>query len=194
MDFNFLKGLSECQKCSARKDAKAPVYPEGFKSSIMVVGRNPGKDEDKQGIPFIGKAGLILNKFLFKCEIPRQDCYITNTVKCYTRSNRVPDSLELHTCAKAYLREEIKALNPILIFVLGSTAYEGVFGHSISPWVENTGVIKYVVQRTDFSNKYYVILPHPAATIYRPQLIEKYNQVIEGVKEICRKENLVKGK
>jgi DNA polymerase len=177
--------LKKCHLCTARKDAYQPVSwlmpTKPSKISIMVIGRNPGKEEDEQGLPFVGKSGKFLNEYLKECGIEREQCWITNTIKCHTSKNRAPDIIEIRTCADKYLAKEIAIFEPKLIFILGSDAYRGVFCHKLTPWVENTGK---VITKGDVK---YVILPHPSAVIsYDKSLKERYDMTVDRVKAIIR--------
>jgi DNA polymerase len=84
----------------------------------MFVGEAPGEQEDRTGIPFVGKAGQLLDKFLFAVDIPREEVYIANILKCRPPNNRDPDSTEEDACI-GYLREQFRLIRPKVLVCLG---------------------------------------------------------------------------
>lgn len=99
------------------------VFGEGNPDAeLMFVGEAPGKDEDLQGKPFVGKSGQLLNRALGLVGISRNDVFITNIVKCRPPNNRVPAPLEIATCTKLFLFNQIKIIRPKIICTLGSIA------------------------------------------------------------------------
>ena len=84
----------------------------------MFVGEAPGEQEDLSGIPFVGRAGQLLDKFLYAVDINREDVYIANILKCRPPKNRDPEQDETETCIK-YLREQVKLIDPEFIVCLG---------------------------------------------------------------------------
>jgi DNA polymerase len=156
----------------------------------MVVGRNPGKQEDDAGAPFVGRSGKFLNEYLQRCGIPRERCFVTNVVKCHTRSNRAPDILEIKTCSRLWLLKELNEIQPAMIFVLGADAYRGVFGYGVSPWLPNTGMV--VDLKLGEDKVHVVVLPHPSAVLtYRPSWRERYDMTERRVMAIIHDERLL---
>lgn len=102
-------------------------------AELMFVGEAPGEDEDKQGEPFVGKAGLLLTKIIETMGFPREEVYIANVLKCRPDmppgmpGNRKPKPEEMKTCLP-YLREQIDIIRPRVIVALGNTAMEGLIG------------------------------------------------------------------
>lgn len=184
----ILKGLYSCDSCTARKEATTPVGSSGcFQDKwIMVVGRNPGKSEDEQCKPFVGRSGRFLDSYLLECGLSRDEVYVTNTIKCHTKQNREPDILEIKTCTELWLHKEYRALQPRLIFILGNDAYRGIFGYNLANFIESSGRIKEVSKMG--YNEYIVILPHPSAVItYHPDWKKKYDDTVGSVKAIIKK-------
>jgi len=180
----ILKGLYNCKACTARAEAISPVGSSGPAKTnwIMAVGRNPGKNEDEECRPFIGKSGQFLDRYLLECGLSRNDVYVTNTIKCYTKFNREPDILEIKTCVQQWLSREIIYLQPKLIFILGADAFRGVFKYNISPWTKNTGFVRDLRKEYGFRA---VILPHPSAVIsHNPNLKVKYDDTVKDVRAI----------
>jgi uracil-DNA glycosylase family 4 len=109
-----------CEICSLSATRKNAVPGEGKEDAeLMFVGEAPGRDEDIQGRPFVGKAGQLLTKILKAMGLDRREVYITNVVKCRPPNNREPNSEEIGKC-KGYLLEQIERINPKVIVTLGN--------------------------------------------------------------------------
>ncbi|MEN6325971.1 MAG: uracil-DNA glycosylase [Syntrophomonas sp.] len=116
----------ECRKCRLRTTCQQVVFGAGnLQSKIMLIGEGPGKDEDIQGIPFVGRAGQLLDKILQAAEIPRTEAYISNVVKCRPPENRLPNPDEVKVC-RNWLEAQIRILRPKIIVCLGSLASQTV--------------------------------------------------------------------
>lgn len=100
-------------------------------SSIVFVGEGPGREEDEQGKPFVGRAGQLLNKILADIGVQRQRIYITNTVKCRPPNNRTPFPKELEACSY-WLDKELNLIRPKVVVALGSTAFSYFGGRNIT--------------------------------------------------------------
>lgn len=122
------KSILECKKCRLCTNRTNIVFGQGNKKArLMFIGEGPGADEDKQGIPFVGKAGQLMNNAFQALEINREDVYIANIVKCRPPSNRVPEDDEVQTCLN-YLRNQVILIKPKIIVLLGSTALKNILG------------------------------------------------------------------
>lgn len=158
------QNVIECEKCDLCKTRTNSVPGKGnFKSNVIFVGEAPGRNEDKNGEPFIGVAGKKLSAALEEAGISREDVYITNIVKCRPPKNRVPTTTERDTC-KEYLKQEISIIKPKIICILGNTAFNSLLGGS-----EITKFRGKLVQK---ENQLYFLTVHPAATIYNQDLIK----------------------
>lgn len=122
---NLKKSLNSCTKCELCKERNNIVFSDGNEhAKIMLIGEAPGADEDKQGVPFVGRAGKLLNEFLEKAGINRpNDIYIANTVKCRPPENRKPTSEEKTAC-EGNLQKQIDVVQPKVIVLCGATAME----------------------------------------------------------------------
>ena len=128
-----------CVKCpNLVKSRTQVVFGVGNpEAELMFVGEAPGEDEDKQGEPFVGKAGQLLTKIIETMGFPRSDVYIANVLKCRPDmppgmpGNRKPKSEEMQVCLP-YLREQIDIIRPKVIVALGATAMEGLTGSTDS--------------------------------------------------------------
>ncbi|MDR1691465.1 MAG: uracil-DNA glycosylase [Rickettsiales bacterium] len=115
-----------CQRCDLAKTRHNTVIGKGNnKSQIMFIGEGPGHDEDMQGLPFVGKAGQLLDKMLAAIDLNLSNCYICNTVKCRPPQNRDPNDEEQQAC-KEYLDFQIKSINPRLVVCLGRIAAQAL--------------------------------------------------------------------
>ena len=112
--------IRNCQKCPLSQTRKKAVPGEGNHNSIvMFVGEAPGGDEDREGLPFIGRAGQLFTRILQSVQIERKDVFITNIVKCRPPENRNPNKSEIEICLP-YLESQIALINPKIIVTLGS--------------------------------------------------------------------------
>jgi uracil-DNA glycosylase len=111
-----------CKKCRLWQGAKHAVPGEGpLNAKVMLVGQNPGADEDELGRPFVGRAGKFLTKTLAEYGIKREDVFITNIVKHVSPENRKPFADEVAACLP-YLTTQINAIKPKIIVLLGASA------------------------------------------------------------------------
>jgi len=122
------QSIVNCQKCKLCQNRNHIVFGIGNKNAdIMLIGEGPGADEDKQGIPFVGKAGQLMNKAFEALGIDRGSVYIANIVKCRPPANRVPEADEAEACLN-YLRNQVILVKPKIIVLLGSTALKNILG------------------------------------------------------------------
>ncbi len=111
-----------CTKCALHNTRINTVFGTGnIHADIMFVGEAPGENEDKEGKPFVGRAGKLLDKFLVAADIDRENVYITNILKCRPPKNRDPQKEEEDMCID-YLRAQVRAVEPKMIVCLGRIA------------------------------------------------------------------------
>jgi DNA polymerase len=155
-----------CKKCRLYQTAHHAVPGEGPPNAqIMIVGQNPGAEEDEQGRPFVGRAGKYLTKTLAEYGINRQDLYITNIVKHTSPQNRKPYADEVAACLP-YLTQQIQIIKPKLIVLLGASAKQ-------TPRIEG---VKYVE------------IIHPSAAMRFTKMRQKFRIQIAELAE-CLKQN-----
>jgi DNA polymerase len=119
---SYYHQIKNCKKCSLAVTRTNFVFGMGnSEAEIVFVGEAPGREEDLQGVPFIGKAGQLLSQMLISINIKREDVYITNVLKCRPPNNRDPLPDEIESC-EPYLLQQINLLNPKLIVALGRFA------------------------------------------------------------------------
>lgn len=121
--------IRKCKKCPLWKSRNKAVPGEGAPNSkIFFIGQGPGREEDKTGKPFAGRAGKFLDELLKLNNIDRKNVFITSIVKCYLPRNRAPKKEEYETCIETYLLEQINAVNPKKIVVMGAVAKKALQG------------------------------------------------------------------
>lgn len=114
--------VSKCTRCPLHKTRTQTVFSRGNSSAkLMIIGEAPGFYEDKQGLPFVGKAGSLLNQMLYSIGMGENDIYIANVLKCRPPNNRDPAVDEIEQCS-SYLAQQISYINPYLILALGRFA------------------------------------------------------------------------
>jgi uracil-DNA glycosylase len=132
--FSGFAGLAEvraqamnCRLCGLCQTRTNVVFADGNpQAKLMIIGEGPGQREDETGLPFVGRAGQLLDKILASVNIDRQkDTYICNIVKCRPPQNRVPTKEEAETC-RPYLEAQISFIKPRIILLAGSTAVQYV--------------------------------------------------------------------
>jgi len=147
-----------CEKCKLCKNRKNVVIGEGNKNAkIMFIGEGPGADEDEQGLPFVGKAGQLMNNALKGVGINREEVYIANIVKCRPPGNRDPEQDEIKECIQ-YLKNQIELIKPEKIILLGRIALKAILGEQYNITQTRGTVIE------KDSIKYYPTY-HPAALL-----------------------------
>jgi uracil-DNA glycosylase len=124
----ILNDIGECTRCRLHKGRTKLVFGVGnVNADIMFVGEGPGADEDKQGEPFVGRAGQLLNNMISAMGIRREDVYIANVVKCRPPENRTPEKDECDTCSP-FLMRQIEIIQPKMIVALGAVAAKNLLG------------------------------------------------------------------
>lgn len=120
-----------CTRCPLAAERTNVVFGSGCESAdIMFVGEGPGKNEDEQGLPFVGRAGALLDSYLAAVGLERENVYIANIVKCRPPQNRDPQPEEQEACI-GWLREQFRIINPKLIVCLGRIAAKRMISDKI---------------------------------------------------------------
>ncbi len=120
--------IGDCTRCPLHKGRNKLVFGDGDPNAkLMFVGEGPGADEDAQGLPFVGKAGQLLNNMIGAMGLKREEVYIANVVKCRPPQNRTPEPDEANTCSP-FLFQQIDAIRPEVIVALGATAATYLLG------------------------------------------------------------------
>lgn len=155
--------VAACELCELHKQRTQTVFGVGHQQAQwLVIGEAPGADEDRQGEPFVGRAGQLLNAMLMAIGFQRNDVYITNVVKCRPPQNRDPRPEESAACA-GYLRRQIALINPKIILVLGRVAAQNLL-NTDTP----IGKLRQVAHRYADTSIPVVATYHPAYLLRSP--------------------------
>ena len=177
---NILKQkASSCKACPLCENRNRIVFSDGCETApIMFIGEAPGKNEDETGIPFIGRAGQLLRKFMFEAGFTNNDFYIVNTVKCRPPENRKPTKEEKYAC-KDFLDEQINLINPKIIVLVGSTALESF-------------VLDKKLTITKARGQIFEIQNRKFIPIFHPSYLLRYHSMKEGSPRYLFREDLIK--
>ncbi len=169
--------LHDCQRCKLSKLGRAQVvFGVGNpQAAVMFVGEGPGFHEDRQGEPFVGAAGKLLNELLESAGLSREEIYIANVIKCRPPNNRDPEPDEVETC-KPFLLQQIQLIQPKLVCSLGNWATQTLLEKKVGI----TKVRGQAIPLTDF-----VLFPlfHPAAALHQGSLLQPLKEDFRKLKE-----------
>ena len=136
------KSISAIKNCSLKKSATNMVFSDGNpKSKIMILGEAPGSNEDQEGLPFVGKAGTLLDKMLASINLDRKNVYISNIINYRPPENRRPTDEELNRYLP-FIKRHIEIIDPKILVLLGSTAMNAIVGNDVviskvrGQWIE----------------------------------------------------------
>ena len=163
--FSFVeKKILECKNCALHETVTNKVISKGSQTpKVVFIGEAPGKNEDETGIPFCGRAGKLLDKFIDYMALKNDEWAVINTLKCRPSANRTPTKKEIEIC-RPFLTAQLALMKPKIIILLGNTA-EKAYGE-ILEWGE-------AKQKED--GTFIVKIFHPAALIYqRSREAEQY--------------------
>ena len=120
--------IGDCTRCALHKGRNKLVFADGSPMArLMFIGEGPGADEDAQGLPFVGRAGQLLNNMISAMGLKREEVYIANVVKCRPPGNRTPEPDVANTCSP-FLFRQIDVVKPEVIVALGATAATYLLG------------------------------------------------------------------
>ena len=178
---NLKEKISNIENCELKSHATQLVFSDGTsESQLMIVGEGPGQKEDELGKPFVGDAGMLLNKMLMAINIDRNKVYITNVVNYRPPNNRKPEPAEI-TRYSNYLREHISIIDPKILILMGSSAMEALFGSKIKISKERGAWKEVIVNQKTYLT---MITFHPAYLLRQPDQ-KKYSW--SDLKEIRKK-------
>lgn len=139
--------VKKCIKCKLCQNRNNTVFGVGNENAdIMFIGEGPGADEDREGEPFVGKAGKLMNQAFIGLGISREKVYIANIVKCRPPNNRNPEKEEANACLD-YLRNQVMLIKPKIIVLLGNVALKNILGEnygitaSRGKWIDKKGIL-----------------------------------------------------
>ncbi|MBT8217872.1 MAG: uracil-DNA glycosylase [Acidimicrobiia bacterium] len=158
---------SECTRCPLHEGRTHVVFGDGNpRADLMFIGEGPGRHEDEQGLPFVGRSGQLLSTLLERVGLSRTDVYIANVVKCRPPGNRDPRPDEIAAC-KSYLAEQIRLIDPAAVVTLGN------FSTKLLLKTE-TGITRMRGRAYPWWNRHVVPTFHPAAALRNgPRVVEE---------------------
>lgn len=152
----LINKIKRCKKCVHLKNYKS-IFSPVLNTKLLIIGQAPGKKENELGLPFVGPAGKKLFSWFqeigIKEEKIRKNFYITQVIKCYLGSNRMPKAIELKNCLP-YLHLEIELLKPKLIIPIGILAIKAILG--------NKKINEVIGKSFKWKNSLVIPLPHPS--------------------------------
>jgi DNA polymerase len=171
--------VDTCRLCPLCETRTRTVFSDGTdQARLMFVGEAPGRDEDLQGVPFVGRAGQLLTKMIEAIQMERADVYIANVLKCRPPENRTPIPTEVEKCLP-YLEQQIALVKPDLIVALGLSAAQGLLGTKAS-----MGALR---GRTfEYKGVPLVATYHPAALLRNPGLKKDAWVDLQRVRDMLR--------
>jgi len=162
---NLKKKILNISDCVLKENSNQIVFSDGDSNSpIMIIGEGPGQKEDEIGKPFVGDAGMLLNKMLEAINIKRNKVYITNVVNYRPPNNRKPELSEINRYS-AFLREHITIIDPKILILMGSTAMEALFGQTLKISKERGIWKELIVNQTTYLT---ILTFHPAYLLRQP--------------------------
>ena len=162
---NLKNKILQVSDCELKKNSKQIVFNDGDnQSSIMIIGEGPGQKEDEIGKPFVGDAGILLNKMLEAIKIQRPKIYITNVVNYRPPNNRKPEPSEINRYS-VFLREHINIIDPKILILMGSTAMEALFGQNLKISKERGKWKDLIVNKKTYQT---ILTFHPAYLLRQP--------------------------
>ena len=158
--------ISEIKNCELKKNASNQVFSDGNQNAkIMIIGEGPGANEDKEGTPFVGRAGQLLDKMLDSINLDRENVYITNVVNYRPPENRRPTEEEIKKYLP-YLVKHVEIINPKILLLLGSTALNAIIG---SENVISKARGKWISKKIGNSQIFVIASFHPAFLMRQPE-------------------------
>jgi uracil-DNA glycosylase len=163
-----------CRDCPLWKNATQTVFGEGRESAkIMLVGEQPGDQEDVAGRPFVGPAGRLLDRALEQAGVARRSTYVTNAVKHFKfeprgkrRIHKKPNEMEIAAC-RQWLERELRAIHPEVVVALGATAARAIFGRTTAIGKNRRRILPAEQART-FANAAILVTVHPSYLLRVP--------------------------
>lgn len=175
--FSLAEEIRKCTACPLWKGTTLAVPGDGPKDvKIMLVGEAPGEEEDRQGLPFVGKSGKLLNQMLEIASLDRKKVFITNTVKHRPPKNRAPKSSEIKTCKELWLDKQIEILKPRLIMVLGGVALKTL--------TNEISVEKLHGEVIEKNGQKFFVSFHPSAALRFPETRKKMEEDFRKLKAL----------
>ena len=162
---NLKKSILNIKNCELKKNANKIVFSDGNpKSKIMLLGEAPGANEDQEGLPFVGRAGALLDKMLAAINLDRNSVYISNIINYRPPENRRPTEEEIKRYLP-YITKHIEIISPKILVLLGSTAMNAIIGNEI---VISKARGKWIEKKFGACKASVIITFHPAFLMRQP--------------------------
>lgn len=180
---DLYKEVQVCTKCPLHETRIKSVFGAGdANAEVMFVGEAPGAEEDRQGLPFVGRAGQLLNQLLEGIGLSREDVFIANVLKSRPPGNRDPQPLEIEAC-RPYLFEQVRLIEPRVVCTLGNFATKLLSGNP-------TGItrVRGTPQVHELGGRTVFLLPlfHPAAALRTPAVKETLRADLELLPQLLQ--------
>ena len=153
-----------CTRCNLHTTRKTTVFGEGNpKANWLLVGEAPGAEEDRQGLPFVGRAGQLLDRMLFSVHLARDEVFVANVLKCRPPDNRDPFGEEVSAC-ESFLHQQVKFIQPKIILAMGRFAAQALLRTD-----QTIGQLRGRIHRYPAYDIPLVVTYHPAYLLRSPQ-------------------------
>ena len=170
---NLKTKILNISNCELKKNSKQIVFNDGDpQSPVMIVGEGPGQKEDEIGKPFVGDAGVLLNKMLEAINVKRSKIYITNVVNYRPPNNRKPEQSEINRYS-VFLREHINIIDPRILILMGGTAMEALYGQTLKISKERGKWKELIINQKTYET---ILTFHPAYLLRQPDQ-KKYSWI-----------------
>ncbi len=178
--FSISEEIRRCTLCPLWKGRTLAVPGDGpTGAKIMLIGEAPGANEDREGMPFIGRSGVYLKASLLKVGIDPGAVFITSAVKCHPAKNRTPTLVECGMCRDTYLLSQISLINPLLIILVGGVSVRTLLG---------TGEMKEMHGKTIVRDgRTYFVLHHPSAAMRFPAIRAMFEKDLVELGKVAAK-------
>ena len=175
--------VSACTRCVLHESRTQTVFGIGNRNADwMIIGEAPGADEDKQGEPFVGRAGKLLNEMLLAAGYRRSDVYIANILKCRPPGNRDPSADEV-ACCESYLQQQIALIQPKLILAVGRIA-----AHKLLHTTTQVGRLRGTVHHFGKQEIPLIVTYHPAYLLRSPLEKRKVWEDLRFAQAVCKQQ------
>ena len=169
--------IGDCRRCKLWPHRTHIVYGSGNpRAELVFVGEAPGEEEDRQALPFVGRAGQLLTHWIESLGLRRSDIYICNVIKCRPPGNRSPEKDEIETCSQ-FLFRQLDVIHPKLICCLGSVALQTLLGKSVS-------ISRFRGQFSDYRGTKLFATFHPAYLLRNPNANREVQQDLRKIREV----------
>lgn len=176
---DFYYQIKDCKRCPLGSTRQNFVFGAGNpQAKIMLIGEAPGRDEDEAGIPFVGKAGQLLDRMLAAIGLGRQDVFIANVLKCRPPQNRDPLADEIMKC-ESYLKKQLELISPKVIVALGRIAGQVLLKREDS-------LSNFRQQVLLYENIPLIVTYHPAALLRNSQWKSQAWEDLKRIKKVLK--------